>query len=288
VSAAFVLEPRGPFSLGAAARFAEGFPATDGRRDGDALAFAWAVDGDWRPVAVTLTEDGERIHGVLRGADDPALEQRARRDVGRILSLDVDGTAFAALGAADPVVGRLQSQFPGLRPVLFWTPYEAAAWTIIGQRIRMAQAARIKQRLADELGETAGGLPAFPAPERLAALEGTPPGLTAQKADRLRALGAAAAAGELDRDRLRALTTDEVDAALQSLPGIGPFASALVRVRGVGDPDVFPVQDRRLNAAVRTATGLPAEAPDADVLARVEAWRPYRAWVALLLRAGAA
>jgi DNA-3-methyladenine glycosylase II len=76
--------------------------------------------------------------------------------------------------------------------------------------------------------------------------------------------------------------------ALRALPGIGPFSAALIRVRGVGDPDAFPVQDTRLNRAVRAACDLPPEAPDADVLDRAEAWRPYRAWVALLLRAGAA
>ena len=59
-------------------------------------------------------------------------------------ALDVDGTGFAALGERDRVVRALQRRFPGLRPVLFYTPYEAAAWAIIGQRIRMTQAATIK------------------------------------------------------------------------------------------------------------------------------------------------
>ena len=52
--------------------------------------------------------------------------------VAAILSLDVDGRGFADVAQRDPVVGELQAQLPGLRPVLFWTPYEAAAWTIIG------------------------------------------------------------------------------------------------------------------------------------------------------------
>jgi len=52
----------------------------------------------------------------------------------------------------DPVVGELQVRYPGLRLVLFYSPYEAAAWAIIGHRIRIVQAAKIKARMAEELG----------------------------------------------------------------------------------------------------------------------------------------
>jgi DNA-3-methyladenine glycosylase II len=52
------------------------------------------------------------------------------------------------VGERDPVVGEVQHRYPGLRPVGFWSPYEAAAWTIIGHRIRITQAAAIKGRHA--------------------------------------------------------------------------------------------------------------------------------------------
>jgi DNA-3-methyladenine glycosylase II len=67
-----------------------------------------------------------------------------RDQVARILSLDVDGSGFAAVGRADPVVAGLQRRYPRLWPVSFWSPYEAAAWAIIGQRIRNRQAATVK------------------------------------------------------------------------------------------------------------------------------------------------
>jgi hypothetical protein len=47
---------------------------------------------------------------------------------------------FLEVGERDRVVARLQRSYRGLRPVLFWSPYEAAAWTIIGHRIRISQA----------------------------------------------------------------------------------------------------------------------------------------------------
>ena len=50
------------------------------------------------------------------------------------------------------MIGRLQRRRPGLRPVGFFSPYEAAAWALIGQRSGSSQAARVKQRMAAELG----------------------------------------------------------------------------------------------------------------------------------------
>ena len=70
----------------------------------------------------------------------------------RIFSLDVDGSGFHDVGERDPVLGRLQTLYPGLRPVLFWSPYEAAAWAVISQRVRMAQAVRLKQQMTREPG----------------------------------------------------------------------------------------------------------------------------------------
>ena len=108
------------------------------------------------------------------GAD---LVAEVRPQVERILALDVDGSGFPAVGERDPVVGELQQRYPGLRPVGFWSPYKAAAWAIIGQRIRIRQAAAIKARMAKELGEPVrfGGqvVHAFPSPQRLAGLGGS-------------------------------------------------------------------------------------------------------------------
>src|SRR5271163_5341717 len=106
---------------------------------------------------------------------------------------------------ARPVIGALQRRFPGLRPVLFYTPYEAAAWTIISQRIRMTQAARVKARLADQLGDRG----AFLAPARLAQLTAPQQGLTTRKFDQRHTLAAAAHDGALTREQLRAMTYED-------------------------------------------------------------------------------
>jgi DNA-3-methyladenine glycosylase II len=143
----------------------------------------------------------------------------------------------------------------------FWSPYEAAAWTIIGHRIRITQAATLKARIAERLGDPVsfGGrvVHAFPSPQRLAKLD-TFPGLAGRKPEWLRSLARAALDGCLDAARLRAMPTGEALADLKKLPGIGDFSAGL--------------------------TLLPGPATAEQVQQISENWRPYRTWVTLLLR----
>jgi DNA-3-methyladenine glycosylase II len=184
-------------------------------------------------------------------------------------------------------VAGLQRHYPGLRPVCFWSPYEAAAWAVIGHRIRIRQAAAIKARIAQQLGEPVSFsghvVHAFPAPQRLATLDGFP-GLSGRKPEWLRSIAVAALDGHLDASRLRALPPEQALAQLRQLPGIGDFSAELVLLRGAGDPDHIPRHEPRLARAAALTYRLP-EPPSAEQLLRIsENWRPYRTWVTLLLR----
>jgi DNA-3-methyladenine glycosylase II len=281
----FELVPQGPFSLAASAAFLEGFSPAVHRGAGDGhLHLAFVPDGEEAAAGVCLRQPAQAVVGEVFGEADP---DAARDQVARILSLDVDGTGFPEVGRRDPVVGGLQARWPGLRPVGFFSPYEAAAWALIGHRVRIVQAARIKQRMADELGQAVevhgDARHAFPAPTRLAALDGFP-GLFARKVENLRSLGEAAAVGQLDGDRLRALPRDKALAELKQLPGIGDFSAELVLLRGAADPDHLPLHEPRLCRGAALAYDLDEPADRAWLEERSEAWRPYRTWVVLLLR----
>jgi DNA-3-methyladenine glycosylase II len=251
----FELVPAGPFSLGASAAFLEGFSPAAYRGAGDGhLHFAFVPDGEEEAAGVCLRQPDGVVVGEVFGGDDPG---GVRDQVARILSLDVDGTGFPEVGVRDPVVGGLQARWPGLRPVGFFSPYEAAAWALIGHRTRIVQAARVKERMAAELGQTVdvhGDVRhAFPGPARLADLQGFP-GLFDRKVENLRALGDAAADGRLDGTWLRGLPRDHALAELKQLQGIGDFSAELVLVRGAGDPDHLPEHEPRLCAGPLSPT----------------------------------
>jgi DNA-3-methyladenine glycosylase II len=292
--------PRGPFSLAASIRFLEGFtPASYDHATGGVLRMAFPADDAHHIVGCALRQQeapGEpravQAEFTLHAdgsAPSAAGGKAARAQIARILSLDVDGTGFPDVAERDPVVASLQADYPGLRPVCFYSPYEAAAWTVIGNRIRMTQAAAIKARLARDHGqamEVAGQhLSAFPTPAVLRNLDRIP-GLTDIKVERLHAIAEAALEGRLDAATLRAQEPDQALQSLQRLPGIGPFSAELILIRGAGHPNVFPAAEPRVHRAMVTEYHLgQAAAEDPARLAEIaDGWRPYRSWVALLLR----
>jgi DNA-3-methyladenine glycosylase II len=215
--------------------------------------------------------------------DDDAVN----RQVARILSLDVDGRGWPAVGTRDPVVANLQGMFPGFWPVNWSNVYEAAAWSLISARISMRQGQGVKDRMSRELGQEVDvhghRLWVFPDPTRLIELKSFS-GLFGRKVEYLNELGRAALVGVLDTDRLRSLPRDESLRQLKDLKGIGEFGSQLIRLRALSAVDELPTSEPRLAAAIRDAYGLVRE-PDFEKLQELaERWRPYRMWVCVCLR----
>jgi len=283
------LDIRGPFSLRAAAGF--GFGPNEGRPppfDG-AMRLAFPVDGGSGYAGVVArqpTENGP-LELELHLRDDAPPEAVAGQ-VARILSLDHDGDAFLAVGEADPVLGRLQRAHPGQRPVLFHSPYEAAAWSVISARRPATVAAITRRRIADELGVgfTLSGqqLAAFPQPEALLEI-GPGPGLPAEKVARLHGVAGAALDGDLDVGRLHELGPEQAVEAVQRLRGIGPFYAGLIVLRAAGFADaILSVPEAKGLAHTQRFYGLDRSPTLDEFAALAEPWRPFRTWAIVLIR----
>jgi len=279
----FSIEPQGPFSLEEAAHF--GFGQRDAAAFEGVMRLAFVVDGYSRQAGAAVRQDDRGVHVELQGDVDVDV---ARAQVARVLSLDHDGNEFTAVGRRDPVIGRLQAVAPGLRPPLFHSPYEAAAWCVLSARRQAAQAAAVRTRLSTLHGatfEVAGQtIAAFPTPEQLSAVTAFP-GIDATRLERLHGVAAAAIAGRLDAIRLCAMGAEAAMAEMRRLDGIGPFYGALIVVRGSGLADVLPTDEPRLMALVGSLYGLLAPAKPAQLAAIAESWRPLRTWAAVLIRA---
>ena len=128
-------------------------------------------DGGETAGGACVRREGDALVLGTFGAADPAA---TRAQVERMLSLDVDATGFAAVGARDPVGGALRARYDGLRPMGFPSRFEVGALFLLSHRLLM-KAAAIKARLRDELGERVDvhgdERAAFSSPTRIAALE---------------------------------------------------------------------------------------------------------------------
>ena len=285
-AARFEVKPRGPFDLAAANDHFGGWVDGAGG-DGLSVTLAFPVEGWDAYAAVTLRQDaGGSVHGDVEAAGGSGeVSARAWEQAIAVLSLDVDGAGFAAVGARDAVIGGIQRRYPGLRPVLFHSPYEAAASFIIGHRISMAQGRAIRARMAEQAGIAIDtpqrSVHAFPSPQRLLELDSFA-GLSAAKVERLHGVAQAALDGVLDRQRLRALDVDDALARIRTIPGLGPFFAQGVLMRGAGLVDAV-TDDEVTRQAVQRAYELASPPSHADVLDIAERWRPYRMWALVLL-----
>jgi DNA-3-methyladenine glycosylase II len=285
----FEIQPQGSFSLAAAQDFAGGFTAgIGGGGVGDlSIIMSFPIEGTDTSAAVELTQ---RPDGTVVGQTDaPASQLDAiAQHASRSLSVDHDGTGWPDVGKRDPAIGRLQEQFDYLRPVCFYSAYEAATSFVIGQRIAMRQSARIKERLRDEFGDrpTVGGreYPAFPRPQRLLEIDEIR-GVSAPKVKWLHGIAQAALDGRLDTNALRSMPYDEGLAALRTLPGVGPWTAEAILLRGCGIADELPENDEVTTRAVAHLYGR-EKVSTAEIKEMAEAWRPFRMWAVVLLRVG--
>lgn len=282
---AFTIVPEGPFSLREAATF--GFGQRLETAWGGVLRLAFCADGYRAHAGVEVRQDEGGVHCAVVG---DAADDAVRRQVARVLSLDRDGAAFARIGDRDPVMARLLAAAPGLRPPLFHSPYEAAAWAVLSVRRVPKQMAEVRRRLSEAHGATFEladeRVAAFPAPDRLLLVDAFP-GIAADRLKRLHGVARAALDGMLDVARIHALGPDAAMADLQRIDGIGPFYAALIVVRASGFADVLPPNEPKLLALTGEVYGLGAPATLAQLSQIADAWRPYRTWAAVLLRAAA-
>lgn len=283
-SPTFTITPQGPFSLEQAATF--GFGQRSGGDWDGVMRLAFCIDGYRGQVGVEVRQDEAGEVGCTVAGDGDL--QVIRQQVARVLSLDHDGREFTKIADRDPVIARLQLAAPGLRPPLFYSPYEAAAWSVLSARRPATQMMTVRRRLSETHGTTfelAGErLAAFPLPEALLAVDSFP-GINADKIERLKGVAKAALNGQLDAAELLRLDAAEAMSQLQRIKGIGPFYSSLIVIRGTGFADVLPLGEPQALALTAKLYGLDEPLDEAKFREVAQAWKPLRTWAVVLIRA---
>lgn len=274
------LPVRPPYDWGAiraflAKRAIPGVEATD-----PAEAYARTVSVAGRHGLLTVAPGADGLRVTLRGVEAGHAEAVAGR-LCRLFDCDADPGAVAACLAGDPILAPLVAARPGLRLPGAWDPFETGCRAILGQQVSVAAAIGLAGKLVAAFGtplaEPSGGLThVFPAPADLVEAD------VARALNMPRARGAAiralAAAALADPDLFA--PAESLEAALlrfTAIRGIGPWTAQYIAMRALKLPDALPVGDVGLLRALETGTGRPSPA---ELLARAEAWRPFRAYAA--------
>lgn len=254
-----------------------------------------ALDGDRYVRTVQLADAAGKVHsGWFAAAPSrthpvididasvsllPVLTPLLAR-IRRLFDLDANPQVIDAQLRKDPALRPLLRRRPGLRVPGAFDVFELALRAVLGQQISVKSATTLFGRFAAAFGDPAQTpLPALavhaPGAARIADAGVTriaSLGLPRVRAATIWSLARAVASGELNL--APGLAFDDVLARLQALPGIGPWTAHYIAMRALGITDAFPAADLGL---MRT---LGIRRP-ADLAARAEAWRPWRAYAAV-------
>lgn len=248
---------------------------------GERYARAIEIDGVRGTVAVE-PEDGA-LRATVRFARLSALPKIIAR-LRRVFDLAADPQAIGAQLAEDPALAPLVAARPGLRVPGAWDGFELAVRAVLGQQITVAAAIGLAGKLVARHGaplapgETAtpGLTHVFPAAERVAAADLTTLGMPRSRVACLSSLAAAVAADPQIFGAGR--TLEDAITRLRGLAGIGDWTAQYIAMRELREPDAFPAADIGLLRALADRTG--RRPTPAELLARAERWRPWRAYAA--------
>jgi AraC family transcriptional regulator of adaptative response / DNA-3-methyladenine glycosylase II len=212
----------------------------------------------------------------------PAVIARVRR----VFDLAADPVAIGVHLAKDHDLAPMVARRPGLRAPGAWDGFELAIRAILGQQITVVAARGLAAKLVAAYGEplpqtlaSEGVSHVFPTPQRLIGADFAALGMPRSRALALAAMTEAVAADPLIFGPKRSL--EEAIAALKVLPGIGEWTAQYIAMRELREPDAFPAADIGLMRALADETG--KRPSPAELSARAEAWRPWRAYAALHL-----
>jgi AraC family transcriptional regulator of adaptative response / DNA-3-methyladenine glycosylase II len=222
---------------------------------------------------------------TLRGVETASLFEVVQR-CRELFDLDAPVADIAAVLDKDSALRKLLKHHSGVRVPGSWDGFELTVRAILGQQVSVKGATTIAGRLAATYGEplslpegieSEGLRVLFPGPERLmrARLENS--GIIRSRADTIRSVARAVVRGDVRFDP--AQDPAEFCGTLQSIKGIGEWTAQYVAMRTLKNPDAFPASDLGLIKAVNP----PQRVSAAELLARAESWRPWRAYAALLL-----
>lgn len=225
------------------------------------------------------------VHGIPAAALFAVV-----RSVRELFDLDAPASEIGDALSADPLLAPLVRARPGIRVPGAWDGLELAVRAVLGQQVSVAAARTLAGRLVERAGTNFCGTAAaraaelgvdrvFPDACTLARADIDGLGIVGTRVETIRALARAVAAGGLVLDA--DADPEAARRALVAIRGIGDWTADYVAMRALREPDAFPAADLGL---VRAMTALAGQSHTPGQLqAYADAWRPWRAYAALLL-----
>jgi DNA-3-methyladenine glycosylase II len=261
------LFPTAPYDFSKSINFMDMFLPSSGEQTTNNSSFTKAVYLQGNTLAFKLENKGS--------VEKPALlytffsENEMNRDlitelIDRInffMSLNDDLKPFYSLGMKDKAFKAVLNKLYGLHQVKFLTPFEAAAWAVLSQRISMKVAHLMKERLTEAVGDNiiVDGVEYFTFPSATQINNLGVENLTkilnnSRKSEYL--MNVSESFEAVDENFLRKGPIGEVKDWLLNIKGIGEWSAHLELIRGLGRMEELSENDRMLKGCAKKIYGL--------------------------------
>jgi AraC family transcriptional regulator of adaptative response / DNA-3-methyladenine glycosylase II len=247
--------------------------------EGNCYSRTIEVGGKPASIAVSRAKGAHALEFEVHGVAPVALFNLVAR-ARRMFDLALDPMRLDLAYGRDRLLAPLAARYQGLRIPGIWDGFECAVRAVLNEGSIEREKALVS-RLVRSCGRRLKAPDCralslthlFPTAGAVAAANLEKEGFTQSETLKLRALAEAVADGRIDFDA----SADELLRALVLVPCIDQSTAQYILLRAMGEPDAFPADDPALQRQARTYCGARSLA---DV---AEAWRPWRAYGALML-----
>ena len=283
---AVTLESIGPYDLQLSLRAARSFaPADPLRPVPKTLRSAARIDG--LPVLIEVRQEGrdaDRLEATLEtsppgqaGGDAAPDPTSLATMAARLINADLDLRPFYRAAADHPVLGPLTNRLHGLKAFRPSSLFEMLVIAVVEQQISLAAAYHIREKLVRRFGDPVDDQIAFPTPAALAEASEQSLmecGVSRRKAEYIGGLAELLMTGAVVPEAWALLPDDDVREHIMAMRGFGRWSADYVLVRGLGRPDVVPVDDLAIQSLLGRVLGDGSRLAPDEVRGVLRALRP--------------
>jgi DNA-3-methyladenine glycosylase II len=282
----FVLTPDGPLDAGVTLSRYRNWGEDPVNRLGEGVfRRVLRLDEALHPYEVRWrgSVDDARLHVGVPGRRSTRVRDAVAHEVRRIFGLDFDLAGFYRMAKGDPVLSDLVAALYGMRPTLAPGGLEMLVGSIIAQQVNLTFAFTLRARLVRHFGTPVAvdgqTVYAFPEARSLARLR--VPSLRAmqfstRKAEYIRDVARAVAAGALDLAVLASASNADVIARLTALRGLGRWTADWYLARCLGRGDACPAGDLAVRKVFDHHYGRGRPLSEEAIRRRAGAWGDYQ------------
>ena len=224
-----------------------------------------------------------RLRVGIPGARSTRVVEAVNREVRLIFGLDFDLPGFYRFAKGDPALADLVEPLYGLRPSLAPNGLEMLVGLITAQQVNLAFAVSLRARVVRRYGHPVrmGGATVFAFPHASALARARVRDLrvlkfSTRKAEYIRDVARAVAAGTLDLASLAAAPNASVIDALTARRGLGRWSAEWFLARCLGRGDVCPAGDLAVRKAFAHYCGRGRMLGDAGIRRRARRWGAHQ------------